>query len=128
MDTAHRTPEQDQQLLEASYASLWHWRQRHDVTPAKLSVGYWQLSRIYALLRRPAEAALYGRWCRESASAADVPPFFRGYAEEALARAAALDGDATAASEHLREARRWAEQITNAAEKQALLDDLATIS
>jgi len=126
LDQAERTADDAERLLEASYASLWHWRQRADCDSTRLAVGYWQLSRIYAVLGRVADAEHYG--ALSLASADETQPFFRGYAYEALARASAVAGDARACHERLEQARYWAERVEEESEKRGLLDDLATIA
>lgn len=58
----------------------------------------------------------------------DLPPFYLGYAYEALARAAALAGRQAEKEVYLRQAQGAAVQVTNEKERQQLLDDLATIA
>jgi hypothetical protein len=117
-----RTPEDDEQMRSLCHASLWHWTQRDDCTPRNLSIGYWQLSRVYALLGRAEDATRYGELClRHSESEA---PFYIGYAHEALARAAMVGGDARRLSEHLGAARQFAAQVTNPEEREMLVKDL----
>lgn len=125
LDKPERTAEDADRLLEASFASLWHWRQREDCAPRHLAVGYWQLARIYAVLGRAADAEHYGQL--SLASADETQPFFRGYAYEALARASALAGDSRACHERLEQARYWAARVEEEDEKKGLEDDLATI-
>jgi hypothetical protein len=50
IDNSNRTPEEDMTMLQTSMASLWHWSQRRDAKPQNLSVGNWQVSRVYCLL------------------------------------------------------------------------------
>ncbi|WP_146117912.1 MULTISPECIES: hypothetical protein [Pirellulaceae] len=50
IDKPDRTPEEEIQMLSSAAASLWHRTQRDDVTNQHRSVGYWQLTRVYALL------------------------------------------------------------------------------
>src|SRR4030042_3644835 len=50
IDKADRTREDDEAMLHAAHASAWHWAHRPDRTPTNRSVGYWQLSRGYALV------------------------------------------------------------------------------
>jgi hypothetical protein len=120
-------PERQEELLAASYASLWHWRQRADVTARSLSVAYWQLSRIFALLDRSMPARQCAELSLKSASEPDVPVFYRAYALEALARATALGGELDRAAECLRGARELTEQISDEDDRKRLLDDLSTI-
>jgi hypothetical protein len=58
---------------------------------------------------------------------ADLPPFYLGYAYEALARAAMAGRNKRQALEYIAQARALADQEENEEDKQLLLDDLATI-
>lgn len=122
-----RTEEEDEQMLHLSVASLWHWTQRADCTAKELSIGYWQISRIYALIGRSENARWYADRCLEITENGELPVFYLGYAYEALARAAAAGRDRVAMIGYLRDARKYAEQETNEDDRQLLLDDLATI-
>ncbi len=61
---ADRTPGEDEYLISVCHASLWHWRCRADCTGRHLSIGYWQLSRVYALVGEAANSRKYGELCR----------------------------------------------------------------
>ena len=122
LERPNRTPDDDVRLLAAAHASLWHWLQRPDCTPRNLSVGYWLLSRAYAVLGNGAEARCYGSLSLDAA--AQEPPFYQGYAHEALARAARAAGDWSLVERHLAEAHRFAEQVTDADERTMLENDL----
>jgi hypothetical protein len=126
IEKTERTADDNEQMLALAHASVWHWRQREDCQPRNLSIGYWQLSRVYALIRHAERAAHYGELCLEVS--ADEPPFFVAYAHEALARAASLQGDPTMMSEHLAQARRLSEMVNDPEDRQLLLADLETIS
>jgi hypothetical protein len=122
IDKPHRTPEDNEQMIHLAHASLWHWSERPDCTAKNLSIGYWQLSRIYALIGEGNNAAKYAQICLEKSPKED--PFLMGYAHEALARAEAFQGNKAKAKEHHAEASRLAEQITDAEDKQMLMNDL----
>jgi hypothetical protein len=127
IDLSARTPEQERTMLELGLASLWHWSQRPDRTPTNLSVGYWQVSRIYTLLGQAQEAHRYGELCLEIAQGNDLAPFYRAYACEALARAEATAHDRPKRDAWLQQARDLSNKITDAGERKQLLADLATI-
>jgi superoxide dismutase len=127
MDKFERTSEEDQEMLRLSLASHYHWTKRQDCAPANLSVGYWQTSRIYAMLGEPGNARKYGQLCLEIAQNAGLEPFYLGYAYEALARAESEDHHSKQMQTYLREARKAAEKITDPAAKKQLLDDLSSI-
>lgn len=126
IDKPSRSPEEDEQMLRLNQASLWHWTQREDFTDLNLGVGYWQTSRIHALLNRPAEARRYGEL--SLIHAARQKPFYVAYAHEALARAAKMAGDERAAALHLAEASRLAEHLDDPEEKKLLDDDLNSLA
>jgi hypothetical protein len=125
IDRPSRTPAEDEGMVSAALASLWHWTERSDCTDQNLSVGHWQASRVYALVgqgesaRRHAERALH--------FAAGCSPFYVGYAHEALTRAAVVLGDRAAAGEHLAQAQACAAAVTDAEERKMLESDLKSL-
>lgn len=127
IDKAVRSPAEDEEMLRLSLASTWHWTQRPDCTSENLSVAYWQTARIHALLGQADNAKRYGRLCLEASKKVGVGRFFRGYAYEALARAAMIAGVRSDMEGYLAQARQEAAAVPDADERQLLLDDLATI-
>lgn len=126
IDKPDRTPDDDQQMLLVAFASIWHWTQRPDCTDKHLSIGYWQVSRIYSLLNDADNARRYAQLCLAKTPTDD--PFCLAYAHEALARAEALAGNAEAARDQLAEAERYAASIKSEEDRQLLINDLKTIS
>jgi hypothetical protein len=127
IDKNDRAPEEDDQMLQLGMSSLWHWQQRPDCSRQNLSVGYWQASRIFSLLKQADNARRYGLLCLESSQAQDVSPFYLGYAYEALARAEMVAGDTAKKEKFLEKARQTLEMIENPEEKKYLLADLEAI-
>ena len=121
-----RTADDNERMLSLAHASLAHWRERADCTKRILSIGYWQLSRVHAVLGQAENARHYGQLCLEVSAGEE--PFHLGYAHEALARAAKLAGNAASAVEHLATARRLAAQVNDASERGALEADLAGLA
>jgi hypothetical protein len=106
-------------------ASLWHWSQREDVTAQNLSVGYWQVSRVYCLLNQPDNARVYGMQSLKYAR--ELAPFYKGYAYETLARAALLDNNRAIMKTHLERAYAELEQISDEEDQTLLAKDLESI-
>lgn len=125
IDRNDRAPEQNEQMLLLSLASLWHWTQRADCTAQNRSIGYWQVSRVYSLLGQGDNARRYGELCLNVSGG--EPPFYLGYAYEALARAAMVAGDRVAMTGHLEDARKHAAAVADADSRAALEKDLETI-
>jgi hypothetical protein len=127
IDKSVRSAEEDDRMLELSLVSLWHWTQREDHTHTNLSVGYWQVARVYALLQQADQSSHYGLLCLEASQAEGVLPFYQGYAYEALARAEQVAGDHEAMEKFLTQAHQVAASLIDPEEKKQLLQDLATI-
>ena len=127
IDRADRTPQEDEEMIRLNQASIWHWTQRDDCTPTNMSTGYWQASRIYAILGQVDNARRYGQLCLGASQGEDVPPFYLGYAYEALARAESVAGNRVKTEQYLNKAYKIAEQVGDADSKKWLLDDLGTV-
>jgi len=127
IEKPQRTAEDDEKMLLLSLASLWHWTQRPDRTPTNLSVGYWQASRIYALLGQSDNARKYAQFCLRVCQGEDILPFYLGYAYEALARAEMVAGDREKMKDYLQKAMQVTEKMSDPEAKKQLLEDLSTI-
>jgi hypothetical protein len=125
IEKPERTPEEDEEMLRLNQASMWHWSQREDCARRNLSIGYWQASRIHALLGRGDEARRYGELCLQYSQ--QESPFLLAYAYEALARAEQVAGNEPLVEQYHAEALRLVESVVDAEDRQALLDDLSTI-
>jgi len=121
-----RTDDDNDAMIRMAQTSFWHWLQRDDKTDRHLSVGYWQLSRVYALAGKSDEARYYGNMSLKYSEKEE--PFYKGYAYEALARVAAIENQKEKAKEYLTQARQFAEQVSDPDWKKLLLDDLDNIA
>jgi len=120
-----RTAEDDRLMVALSQASLFHWLNRPDLTDKNLAIGYWQLSRVYALTGTCEEAKRYADLC--IALSADAAPFHKAYAHEALARAALGLGDGGLAATHLAQAWSLAQSVKDDADRKLLETDLESL-
>jgi hypothetical protein len=125
LDQPSRTAEENELMISMSHASLAHWRERPDCGPKQLSIGWWQLARVYAVANRAETAAHYGQLSLDAA--AGESPFFIAYAHEALARAAKVAGDNALMLDHLDKAQSFASQVEDAEDRQWLEADLASL-
>jgi hypothetical protein len=99
MEETNRTARDDQMMVALAHASIFHWSKRPDCDDQKLSIGYWQASRVQALIGNPSEAT---RLAEISLSYSQkLAPFFLAYAHEALARARKMMGDQAETERHL---------------------------
>jgi hypothetical protein len=120
-----RSAEENMSMLHTAIASLWHWSQRDDVQPEQLSVGYWQVSRVYNLIKQPHNAKMYGMLSLKYAH--NLKPFYKGYAYETLARAEMILNNRFIMNVHIAKARKLLEQIEDQEEMQLLAKDLESI-
>ena len=125
LDQKGRSTKKNDEMLNAAHASRYHWG--HAGTPLNLSIGEWQLSRVYAILGRGEPALYHGRRSLEIARRNRLGRFYLAYAYEALARAAAVAGERPARNRYVRKARRIGDDIRIRDERRMLLEDLATI-
>jgi hypothetical protein len=127
IEKPNRTPDEDEEMILLSLASTWHWSQREDCEPTHLSVGYWQTSRIFSILGKANAARRYGQLSLDRCQGDDFPPFYSGYAYEALARAESVAGNAEKMEEYQNLAREMADAVEDPDSRKMLLDDLDTI-
>jgi hypothetical protein len=126
IEKSKRTAADEEAMILAASASLWHWTQRPDCTNQNLSVGHWQLSRIYTLLDQGDNAMHHAQ--RSLTLAADCAPFYKAYAHEAIARAAKTLGDGATQRQHIDLAKNYAIEVTNTSERDALEQDLNSLT
>jgi hypothetical protein len=120
-----RSAEDDEEMIRLNQASLWHWTQRPDCTDRNRAIGYWQASRIRALVGHGEEALRYARLTLGYSGS--LAAFHRAMAHEALARAAQVLGDRASVREHVERARELAESVDDAEERSIIDADLATL-
>jgi hypothetical protein len=126
IDLPTRTSQDEETMLELAMASLAHWKARSDLTPRNLSIGCWQVSRVFALAGEAGLARRYARRCLEHSQKEEH--FYQGYAYEALARAEAAGGNLAEAKKFLGQAYNLAARIADPEERQQLEDDLDSLS
>ena len=127
MDKGDRSLDEDEEMLRLGMTSLWHWTQRSDCTDQHQCIGYWLISRIHAMLGRADEARRYGEFCLAKSGSADIAPFARAYAYEALARAESVAGNAEPRDKYIADSKAIIDTISDPDTQKMLLDDLATI-
>ena len=125
LDKPDRSPDDERLMVSMCHASLFHWQQRTDCSSRNLSIGYWQLSRVYAVLAQADNARQFARVCLTHSEHAG--PFLLGYAFEALARAEFTAGNAEAGEQFLAAAREQAALVPDPEERELLERDLETM-
>ncbi len=127
LDKPQMEPDEIEEMIHVAHASFWHWTQVEDHTPTNISVGSWQLSRVYAVANLPERAMYFAERCIHVSEENDIPPFYTAYAYEAMARAKELAGDSEAARDNVDKAKMFAEEVEEKEDQKAVLDDLDSI-
>jgi tetratricopeptide (TPR) repeat protein len=119
-----RTDSEDEEMRRLAEVSFWHWMQVEDHTQENVSIGYWQLARVYAISSRYRLAYYYADKCIEVTEQGDVGPFYLGFGYEARARAFLLGGQEVQAREALDKAYELSEQVSDPEWRDHLARDL----
>jgi hypothetical protein len=124
LDKTDRTAEENDEMIEAAYASLYHWRVVG--TEVNLQRGEWMLAHVYTVLGKPKAAIKHANLCitLTGAHRDQMKDFDIAYAFEGMARALALNGTTEEARRYLAQAQTAGEAIAEAEDKQIFLGDL----
>ena len=125
LDKNERTQAENDEMIHAAHASRYHWSQAG--TALHLARGEWQISRVYAVLKR-GEPAFYHALrsleiCRENG----FGDFDLAFAYEAQARASSVSGDKLAAAKYHALAKQAGETIAEQDDKDYFFSELGTI-
>lgn len=125
LDKKRRTQAENDEMLHAAHASRYHWGRVG--RPLNLSIGEWQVSRVYSVLGRPEPAIFHARRALEIAHLNGLGRFYVAYAYEALARAFAIARKPHDRDKYIRLAQRTSEGIRDVDDRRMLEEDLATV-
>jgi DNA-binding transcriptional MerR regulator len=126
LESADRTPDDDDRMIHAAHASRFHWG--NVGTPENLAIGEWQISRVYAVLGRAEPSLHHANRSLQFCLDHGVGDFALAYAYEALARASLVAGDRTEAACFTKLAREAGQQIAEDEDRELLTQDLEAIS
>lgn len=127
LELSERTTAQEEQMIHLAHSSFWHWSQVENHTPKNLSIGYWQLSRVYAVSGLGERSLYFAKCCEEISLKNDLEPFYIAYAYEALSRANAILGCIDKSNEQKEIALKYVQNIKIENSKEMLLKDLHSI-
>jgi len=111
LDKRDRNEEEKQRMIHTAHASLLHWMNAPECTPTNLSIGYWQLSRVYAVAQESENALKYANICMHISSDDSVKPFYKAYAYEAMSRALILMDKMELGIKYLNKSREFLPKI-----------------
>jgi hypothetical protein len=125
LETEHRTPEQDDEMIHAAHASRYHWGEVGQ--PVNRARGEWQCSRVYAILDRAEPALWHARRCLAICETNAIAGWDIAAAYEALARAHLVAGDLDAVAAWKAKAHAALDLVTDTGDRGGIEADLATL-
>ena len=125
LEKRRRTPEEDLRMVHMAHASRYHWGVIGK--PTNWAIGEWQVSHVYAVLRRGEPALYHAKRGLAVCHKAGLRDFYLAYAHEALARASLVAGRRGDARRHLARAKRAGSTIKEADDRKLFERDIATI-
>ncbi len=125
LEKVDRSADDDNLMVHTVHAMMLHWLQVG--TPVNFARGEWQLSRVYAVLRRAEPALRHAERCLAVCREHGLAGFDLAFAYEALARAHAVAGDTARTSRFLILAGQAGRDIAEDDDRKILFDDLQTI-
>lgn len=125
IEKKRRTKEDNDTMIHMAHASRYHWSVAGGAREA--AIGEWQISRVYAILRRPEPSLYHAQRSLEICEARKVGDFPLAYAYEALARAFALAGKARLREACLKLAKAAGTKIAEDEDRELFLKDLRTV-
>jgi hypothetical protein len=123
---ADRSPEEDDQLVEAAYASLYCWRQVG--SEVNLQRGLWLVAHTFTVLGDSTRAVRYAESCLALTEEhkVELKDFDVAYAYEGISRALALAGKDEPAKEYHAAAREAGERISDQEDKGIFMSDFSS--
>ena len=128
----NRTVEEDLEMIHSAHTSRYNWgvvvnSGKYPKTgPINLERGEWQISRVYALLKRAEPALYHAQKCVDICEENEIGDFDLAFGYEAMARALALTDDERT-QEYLSKAKKAGEAIAKDDDKKYFFSELETI-
>ena len=126
LDAEELTREEEEEVLASAFAQRYHWYEVGN--ERNQAIADWQVSRVAGVLGYADLARRFGERSLEIAVEYDLDPFVRGFAHEAIARAAASVDDIETFTEHLELARAALTEVEDDEDRETLQADLAEMS
>lgn len=125
IDKAERTPDEDQEMLNTAYASIYHWSKVG--TPLHIARGEVNLAHVHALRGEGEMARRYARSCLAFFESGAGEDWDVAFAHAELAFAAAVLGDADLHARHYAQAKARGQAIQEEVDRKIFMDVLSRI-
>jgi len=125
MEKQDRDQYEIDRLINGTHASCYHWSIVGE--PINLARGEWQISRVYAILRRSEPCLYHAKRCLDITLENKLKDFDLAFAYEAMARAYSLTNDEHKTAKYLTLAQDAATQIQKKDDQDYFLTELNSI-
>lgn len=124
LDKSERSNVEDEEMLHAAHASLYHWL--HVGSGLHHQRGVWMIARVHTVLGNGEQATFYSNRCLELTHKYEslLEDFDFAFANESVARVHALIGEVESARTSLKNAEEAGEKIGDEVDRQIFFDDL----
>ena len=126
IDKEDKTQEEVDRMIHCAHASRYHWEFAGG--PVNIARGEWQISRVYALVKRAEPCLYHAQRCLQVTLDNDLKDFDLAFAYEAMARAYALAGEKEDTAKYFSLAEEAGNQITKEGDREYFMGELKTIS
>jgi hypothetical protein len=124
LEKENRTGADDDELLNATHASAYHWSRADGAGPEHAARSQWQISRVNAVLGRGDAALYHAERCLEHCTQNGIGDWDLASAYEALARAHRVAGNDAQYRRNLELGREALAQIADKDDREHIAEDL----
>jgi hypothetical protein len=128
LEQKDRTRDDDDELLNATHASAYHWSHAPEAGPQNAARSQWQISRVNAVLGRGAAALYHAERCLEHCTENGIGDWDLAAAYEAVARAHRVMGNDAEFRRNLELGREALAQIANEEDREHIEEDLDSLA
>jgi len=125
LDKTERTQADVYEMIHSAHASRYHWGLAG--TALHMARGEWQISRVYAVLKRGEPARYHAERSLELCQENGFGDFDLAFAYEALARASFVAGEQQSVAEYLALAKEAGKKIAEKDDKDYFFSELESI-
>ena len=128
LEQEDRTRDDDDELLNATHASAYHWSHAAGAGPQNAARSQWQISRVNAVLGRGDAALYHAERCLELCTENGIGDWDLAAAYEAVARAHQVAGNDAEFRRNLELGREALAQIADEEDREHIAEDLDALA
>ena len=128
LEKEDRTRDDDDELLNTTHASAYHWSRAAGTGPQNAARSQWQISRVNAVLGRGDAALYHAERCLELCTENGIGDWDLAAAYEAVARAHKVAGNEAEYRRNLELGREALTQIANEEDREHIAEDLEALA